>query len=83
LSDENMSHPEIEAAAVALSAEEQVQLVTFLTERLRKDGKGHMLASRDPGPHSVRDIQSVSLGQPLKPLGTREEWHDEMLEDRV
>jgi hypothetical protein len=32
--------------------------------------------------HSILDVPTVSFGETLRPLGTRGEWYDEMLEHR-
>ena len=32
---------------------------------------------------SLRDIEPVSVGRILLPLGTREQWYDEMREERA
>ena len=32
---------------------------------------------------SLRDIEPVSVGRILQPLGTRDEWYDEMREGRA
>jgi hypothetical protein len=35
------------------------------------------------GCQSALDLPPLELGHLLEPLGTREEWHDEMLEGRM
>jgi hypothetical protein len=74
---------EVEAAADALSAEEKLELISFLAARLRKSAPSLDAAPSATGGHSVLDIPSVSVGGFLHPLGTREEWYDEMLEGKV
>jgi Cu2+-containing amine oxidase len=66
---------EIEKALPQLSVEELAELEKFVrnAKQARTAGAGH----------SVFDIKPSSLGQMLRPLGTREEWYDEMLEGRV
>ena len=66
---------EIEEAVPLLSQDELTELERFV--RLTKRTKA---AAQ---PHSIMDIKPSSLGKMLRPLGTREEWHDEMLEGRV
>ncbi len=66
---------EIEKAVPQLSVEELGELERFVrqTKREKTAGTGH----------SVMDIEPSNLGRMLRPLGTREEWYDEMLEGRV
>ena len=66
---------EIEEAVPRLSGAELVELERFVREAKRRKAT----AKR----HSILDIQPSHLGPMLRPLGDREEWHDEMLEGRV
>lgn len=66
---------EIEEAIPQLSAEELNELEEFV-----RVARGGMKAEVR---HSVMDIRPSKLGQMLRPLGTREEWHDEMMEGRA
>ena len=66
---------EIESAVHFLSAEELAELELFV--RKAKQEKAA------PKRHSIMDIEPSSLGGMLRPLGTRDEWHDEMLEGRA
>ena len=66
---------EVEAVVPQFSARELAELERFVRQaRLTKEkGSGR----------SALDLPPLDLGQMLKPLGTREEWYDEMLEDRA
>ena len=66
---------EIEKAIPQLTASELAELERFV--RRAKRGKAATPA------RSVLDMQPLSLGEMLRPLGTREEWYDEMLVGRV
>jgi hypothetical protein len=66
---------EIEEAVPKLTAAELDELEQFL-RRMRRE-------KSTPAGHSVMDIQPSHLGGMLRPLGTRQEWYDEMLEGRV
>jgi hypothetical protein len=67
---------EIEKAVPQFSAEELAELEQFVHKaRLDKER-----AQRKP---SLRDIKPVSVGRIRQPLGTRDDWYDEMLENRV
>jgi TATA-binding protein-associated factor Taf7 len=66
---------EVEAAVPQLSAEELAELEQFI----RKTRREKENAQRP----SLRDIKPVSVGKILRPLGTRDEWYDEMPEGRV
>ncbi len=66
---------EIEKAVPHFSAEELAELERFVrTVRWAKEQSQKT---------SLRDIKPVSVGQVLGPIGTRAQWHDEMLEGRV
>ncbi len=71
---------ELETAADALPPHEKRKLVQFLLSRLHEEGIDtanlHL-----PG-HSVRDIEPVSVGALLKPLGRDDDLLGEMLEGR-
>ena len=66
---------EIEAAIPQLSNGELAELEQFIHEVKRE--KSAAIG------HSIMDIKPSSLGKMLGPLGTREEWYDEMREGRV
>jgi hypothetical protein len=66
---------EIEQAIPQLTASELSEL-----ERVVREAKRARTAG---GGQSILDIKPSNLGKILKPLGTREEWYDEMLEGRV
>jgi hypothetical protein len=66
---------EVEAVVPQFSATELAELEQFVRQtRLQKIGSGAC---------SALDLPPLDLGRMLKPLGTREEWHDEMLEARL
>jgi hypothetical protein len=66
---------EVEAVVPQFSAKELAELEQFVRHiRLKKtQGSGR----------SALDLPPLDLGRMLKPLGTRAEWYDEMLEGRV
>lgn len=64
---------EIKRASEALPLEEQKLLLKYVKQLLDRPNKGS---------HSVLDLPTYSVGAILRPLGTREEWYDEMLEDK-
>jgi hypothetical protein len=66
---------EIEQAIPRLTVEELAELEKFVRQARREKVAGTG--------HSILDIKPSNLGQMLRPLGTREEWHDEMLEGRA
>jgi hypothetical protein len=66
---------EIEKAVPQFSVEELAQLEQFV-RRARRE-KERM------GKSSLRDIEPLSVGRVLQPLGTRDEWYDEMREGRT
>ena len=66
---------EIEAALPQLTGGELAELEQFIHEVRRE--KATAIG------HSIMDIKPSSLGKMLGPLGTREEWYDEMREGRV
>jgi hypothetical protein len=65
---------DVEAVVVEFSAEQLAELEQFVRRtRLEKTrGKGR----------SALDLAPLDLGQMLQPLGTRNQWYDEMLEGR-
>ena len=66
---------DIEALVAQFSPEQLAELERFVRQmRLQK--------TRSGGP-SVLDLAPLDLGRSLQPLGTREQWYDEMLEGRV
>ena len=66
---------EIETAVPDLTAEELLELEQFV-RRTRQQKAGAVRPS-------LRDLEPVSAGGMLRPLGTRDEWYDEMLEGRI
>jgi TATA-binding protein-associated factor Taf7 len=66
---------DIEKAVPQLSAEELAELEQFI-RKARREKEG---ASKP----SLRDIEPVSVGRILQPLGTRDQWYDEMREGRA
>jgi hypothetical protein len=66
---------EVEAVVPQFSAEELAELEQFVR-------KARLTKTKGSG-RSALDLPPLDLGQMVKPLGTREEWYDEMLEDRV
>ena len=66
---------EIEAAIPQLTASELAELEQFVRKTKREK-------TAEPR-RSVLDMEPSDLGEMLRPLGTREEWYDEMLEGRV
>jgi hypothetical protein len=66
---------EVEAAVATFSPEELAELERFV--RATKQTKSAKAR------HSVMDLAPLNLGKMLRPLGTREEWYDEMLEGRA
>jgi hypothetical protein len=71
---------ELETAAAALPAQEKRELVQFLLSRLREEGDD-TAGLHLPG-HSVLDIEPVSVGVILQPLGRDDDLLGEMLEGR-
>ena len=66
---------EVEAAVVNFSADQLAELEQFV----RKTRKGKAISEKP----SLRNLEPVSVGKILRPLGSRDEWYDEMLEGRV
>jgi hypothetical protein len=66
---------DVEAVVAMFSPEQLAELEQFVRHaRLEKTrGKGE----------SALDLPPLDLGRSLQPLGTREQWYDEMLEERV
>jgi len=64
---------EIEKSVSQFSAEELAELERIIRKARRE---------KEQKP-SLRDTNPVSVGRILKPIGTRDEWYNEMLEDRV
>ena len=66
---------DVEALVSQFSPEQLAELELFVRRtRLEKTrGKGQ----------SALDLPPLDLGRSLQPLGTREQWYDEMLEERV
>ena len=66
---------EIENMVAQLSPEELAELERVIRQlRLQKTRSGGQ---------SALDLPPLDLGHVLQPLGTREEWYDEMLEGRT
>jgi hypothetical protein len=66
---------EVEAAASHLSVDELAELEHFVRKARLAKARG---AGRSP-----LDLAALDLGAIRGPLGTREEWYDEMLEGRL
>jgi hypothetical protein len=66
---------DIEKSIAQFSAEELAKLEEIIRKARRQKEQ-----ARKP---SLRDTDPVSVGTILKPIGTRDEWYSEMLEDRV
>ena len=66
---------EVEAVVPQFSLRELAELEQFVRQmrlvRMKSNG------------HSALDLSPLDLGKMLAPLGTREQWHDEMLEGRM
>jgi hypothetical protein len=66
---------EIEKSVSQFSVEELAEL-----ERIVRKARREKEQAQKP---SLRDTNPVSVGRILKPIGTRDEWYNEMLEGRV
>ena len=66
---------EIEAAIPQLTASELAELEQFVR-------RAKLEKAIEPR-RSVLDMEPSDLGEMLRPLGTREEWYDEMLDSRI
>ena len=66
---------EVEAVVPKLSAEELAELEKFVRNARLTKTKGDG--------RSALDLPPLDLDRMLKPLGSRVEWYDEMLEGRV
>jgi hypothetical protein len=66
---------EIEKSVSQFSVEELAEL-----ERIVRKARREKEQAQKP---SLRDTNPVSAGRILKPIGTRDEWYNEMLEGRV
>ena len=71
---------ELETAADALPVQEKRELVQFLVSRLHEEGID--TADLHLRGHSVLDIEPVSVGALLQPLGRDDDLLGEMLEGR-
>jgi hypothetical protein len=71
---------DLEAAADALPAHEKRELLQFLVSRLHEEGID--TADLHLPSHSVLDIEPVSVGTLLQPLGRNDDLLGEMLEGR-
>jgi hypothetical protein len=71
---------ELETAVDALSAQEKRELLQFLVSRLHAEGID--TADLHLPSHSVLDIEPVSVGAVLQPLGRDDDLLGEMLEGR-
>ena len=65
---------EVEAVVAQFSAEQLAELEQFVRQTRLEKARG---AGR-----SALDLPPLDLGRMLQPLGTREQWYDEMLEGR-
>jgi hypothetical protein len=66
---------EIEKAVPQLSPEELTKLEEVIRQARRDKERA--------GKPSLRNIEPVSVGKILQPLGTRDQWYDEMREGRA
>jgi hypothetical protein len=66
---------EVEAVVRHFSADELVELERFVRQARLTKAKGNG--------RSALDLPPLDLGRMLKPLGTREDWYDDMLGSRV
>lgn len=66
---------DIGKAVPQLSAEELAELELFIRKARREKERA--------GKPSLRDIEPVSVGTILQPLGTRNHWYDKMREGRA
>ena len=66
---------EVEAVVRQFSTEELAELERFIRNARLTKAKGSGC--------SALDLPPLDLGRMLKPLGTREEWYDDMLGGRV
>jgi hypothetical protein len=71
---------ELETAADALPAQQKRELLQFLVSRLHEEGID--TADLHLPSHSVLDIEPVSVGAILQPLGRDDDLLGEMLEGR-
>jgi hypothetical protein len=66
---------EVEAVVRQFSTEELAELERFVRNARLTKAKGRG--------RSALDLPPLDLGRILRPLGTREEWYDDMLGGRV
>ena len=66
---------EVEAVVVNFPADQLAELEQFVRKTLKEKA-----ASEKP---SLRGLEPVSVGKVFRPLGSRDEWYDEMLEERM
>jgi hypothetical protein len=66
---------DVEAVVVQFSAEQLAELEQFVRQTRIEKTQG--------GGRSALDLPPLDLGRMLQPLGTRDQWYDEMLEERV
>ena len=71
---------ELETAVDALPPQEKRELLRFLVSRLHEEGVD--TADLQLSSHSVLDIEPVSVGAILQPLGQDDDLLGEMLEGR-
>ena len=64
---------EIEKAVSHLSVKELAQLEAFIRKARRQKER--------VGKSTLREIEPVSVRKVLQPLGTRDQWYDEMREN--
>ncbi len=63
----------MEKAVPQLSAKELAQLEEFIRKARREKERAHK--------STLREIEPVSVRKILQPLGTRDQWYDEMREN--
>ena len=66
---------EVEAVVANFPAYQLAELEQFVRKTLT--------TKAFPEKPSLRDLEPVSVGKILRPLGSRDEWYDEILEERV
>ncbi len=66
---------DLEAMLARFSPEELAELEKFIRQTRLEKTRG--------GGQSALDLPPLDLGRSLEPLGSRDEWYDEMLEGRA
>lgn len=66
---------DVKAMVAHLSPEQLAEMEQFIRQTRLEKTRG--------GGQSALDLPPLDLGRSLRPLGTREEWYDEMREGRA